>query len=471
MRFFIGLLILIGGILNVGLVNAADDGYKIKAKIKGVNEGECYLAYHFGEKQFMKDTAQVDKKGYITFEGEEKLEGGIYLFVLPEKKKYFELVVNEQEIELETDTANLVMNMNIKKSEENKLFYGLMHKNQPFVEKEKQLADEIKVLKTDTSGNQDKAIERLQKELKKVRKKNVDSRADFIEQHPESFYVKLLKASIVPSLDDPEKAKADSTYSYRYYLTHFFDNIDFADERILRTPIFNQKLNLYLDKYNYPMPDSMHRAADYLLEQSSANEKVYQYTAIQLINRFAKSKIMGYDAIYVDLVDEIYASGKATWANEEQVKKMTDRAKAMRPTLIGQNAPNIIITDSLGVVHNMRQIEAQITILYFWDPKCGHCKKYTPKLIDIYEKYKDEDIKIFSVCTATDRKKWHKAAKEYGFPWQDLIDEKNRSNFRYRYDITSTPRILILDKDKKIIAKKFKADYLEKFLEKEFGKK
>ena len=68
---------------------AKEDGYEIKLHINGIHDTIFFLGNHFGEKQYIQDTQRVDSKGWVTFKGKEKLEGGIYLGITP-AKKYFE---------------------------------------------------------------------------------------------------------------------------------------------------------------------------------------------------------------------------------------------------------------------------------------------------------------------------------------------------------------------------------------------
>jgi hypothetical protein len=61
-------------------------GFEIKITVKGIKDTTCQFAYYFGDKQYIKDSARVDKNGVLTFKGEETLPGGIYLAVMPNKK-------------------------------------------------------------------------------------------------------------------------------------------------------------------------------------------------------------------------------------------------------------------------------------------------------------------------------------------------------------------------------------------------
>ena len=52
----------------------AADGHRIKVKIQDYEEKELYLAYYYGDKQYILDTATVGTDGFFDFAGEKPLE-------------------------------------------------------------------------------------------------------------------------------------------------------------------------------------------------------------------------------------------------------------------------------------------------------------------------------------------------------------------------------------------------------------
>jgi thiol-disulfide isomerase/thioredoxin len=106
----------------------------------------------------------------------------------------------------------------------------------------------------------------------------------------------------------------------------------------------------------------------------------------------------------------------------------------------------------------------------FWDPDCSHCKAEMPKIEEIYQKYKDKGVAFYSACVEQEFDKWIKFIKEHNHTWINVIDMYNISEFRKLYDISSTPVIFLLDKDKNIIAKKLAGNSLEQLIEYELKK-
>jgi thiol-disulfide isomerase/thioredoxin len=178
---------------------------------------------------------------------------------------------------------------------------------------------------------------------------------------------------------------------------------------------------------------------------------------VNFLNDAARSKRMGMDAVYVFLVDHYYATGKASWMDQEQLEKLISQAAALSPTLIGKVAPDVLFYKESGESVNIHSIDADYTVLFFWDPECGHCKKSIPFIIDFYNAYKVKGVEILAICTKTgsDISDCWKSATEKGMDiWVNVSDQYLRSRYKTIYDVKTTPQIFILDKDKKIIVKK-----------------
>ena len=82
--------------LAVPLMSQQKSGYELTLSINGLRDSTLYLAYHFGEKQYLKDTLKLDHNGRGVFSGKETLPQGIYMIVLP-GRKYFEILMPEHQ--------------------------------------------------------------------------------------------------------------------------------------------------------------------------------------------------------------------------------------------------------------------------------------------------------------------------------------------------------------------------------------
>lgn len=448
---------------------AQKNSYRIEVKIDGLTNGELILGYHFGDKKYVKDTASVNSNGVAVFEGDTLLPGGIYLVILPEKN-YFEVLIDkDQRFLVTTSKENLIENLKFSNSPENE---GFIRYQRFMIEMQKQskaLSEQLKESLSDSV------------KANAIREKMNDLNGKVMAYwgETEMNYKGTLLAAVIKAMRNVEAPKHnipkdapkyDSlvwAHNYNFNRYHFFDNIDFSDARLLRTPILESKINTYFDRVLLPMPDSIIPAAIDLIEKTKANREMFQYVLSTLTNKFQTSERMGMDGVFVAIAEKYYLGGQAWWADQKLLDKIAERVKAIKPNIIGNVAPDLWLPNPNSKYFRLSDVNAKITVAYFWDPDCSHCKKVTPELKKVYEKYKAKGFEVFAVYTQGDQPKWMDYISKNELTWINVWDPTFSSNFRNLYDIYATPVIYVLDKNKKIIAKRISVETLERILEEE----
>ena len=443
------------------------NGYKIDITIRDLPDSTVFLAYHLGDKQYIKDTIILDRTGHGIVHGQEILPHGIYMIVLP-GKKYFELLISSgQHFSLSCTFSDYFNTLKFLGSEENSAFVEYQKKWMSMqqhsatiskrIQNNKQTNDSLKVLGS---------IQKLHEENMKSYLKSV------IKENNGNLLSTLVKA-LLP-IDIPEFlvpigfANPDSVkwiMSYNYNKDHFFDNVDLTDERLLRTPVLYARLNTFFTTIVIQSPDSLNKEIDKIIKKCKVNYKIYQFVSVYLFNHFRESEIMGHDAVMVKLADDIYLSGKADWVTKEFKDDLRKQIDLIRPNLIGKKAENIVMDSYKGIFVSLYDVEKEFTILYFWEPDCGHCKEATPKLKAYYDKSKEYSLEVFTVCTTADKAKWTKYIEDNKLTWINGWDPQRSSHFDFYYNVQSTPTVYILDKNKKIIAKKLSVEEIGPFID------
>lgn len=443
---------------------AAGNGHEIKVRVQGLKDTVLYLGNHFGDKQYVRDTVRVDANGWATFKGKDSLEGGIYLVVLP-NKTYFEMLVNEQRFTLETDTVDYVGNMKVSGSQENKLFYDHQH----FIIEKSKISQQLKSQLEQYKDNADSTAA-IRARITKTDKEVKEYRMKIINDYPKTFMAKILQTMFEPEVPEPPRDAAgnitDSTFQFRYYKTHYLDQVDFSDDRLLRTPILHNKINTYTQQLTVPHPDSIILAVDTIIIRARANKEVFKYCVATLANYYETSKIMGYDKIFVHIAEKYYLTQEAFWADSALQAKILERVLKIKPNILGTKAYNMVMPDTALKLHSLDAIKAKYTILVFWDPTCSHCKIEIPKLHAYYDSARTAgiSIEVFSVGIESDIELWKKYIREHNFKWIDVSDLYNNTNFRNYYDIYSTPVIYLLDAEKRILAKRLDTEKVRDFI-------
>jgi peroxiredoxin len=187
-------------------------------------------------------------------------------------------------------------------------------------------------------------------------------------------------------------------------------------------------------------------------------------------------KYMGQDAVFVHLFEKYHSKGLSKWLNEKQMTTITNRAYMVMSNLIGEKAANLEMLDTTNKPVNLYDLNSDFAIVAFWDPSCGHCREEIPRLDSFYRaKWKAQGVKIFGVVTEDDHAKWKEFINEHHLnDWAHVYQTKaarqaeidqQRPGYRQLYDITQTPTLYLLDKEKRIIAKKLTLEQLDELLQ------
>jgi peroxiredoxin len=446
------------------------EGFSIHGKVKGIKDTTVFLAHYFGyNQQVIKDTAKVDAEGKFHFEGNKTLPEGLYLVSLP-KQKYMDIVIGNQEFSFETDTTNLITKMKVTGSKENEIFFK-------FQQEMAAKFDEMKVVemekKFSNSPLADVKLRKIQGEISKFQK-------DWLKSTDGTFVNKLIKASQdpeIPPYGKPLASKADTSayyqYQYNYYKAHFWDNVDLTDDRFIRTPFLQKKMERYFDELTVQSSDSIIKETDRVLSLAKGRD-VRRYVVYKIASSYENPKILGTDGAFVHIAEKYYVGEPVLW-DTSTVRKMRERIAVLKPLLVGKEFPNMYLTDTVGTEIQIPKIVADYTVLFIYDPECGHCRESAPKLAKAYQSLKTKNVKVIAASIDRTPVKWKKFIKE--FKLQELIHgidihknpqtgkEEYYTDFKNSFDVYATPVVYVLDKDKKIIAKRLPVEQIEDFID------
>lgn len=464
-RFFAFFL----GLMFTATIASAQKGYKIRVKLENYAENELVLGFHYGDKQYVKDTVETGPDGYFTFQADTLMPCGVYLLVLKPDNSFIQVLLpdGDQDFSIVTDAKDAVNQMKVKGSEDNATFYEYLG----FLNKMRVEADTIKAQMAHENISAADSL-KLVEESGKLDKQVRNFQTELLAKHAGTLTAKIIKSSLEPELPEfeGEDAKAVQMQKYYWYRNHYFDNIDISDPCMLRSPVLHQKIETYINKIVPQHPDSINIALDGLIGKMKPGSENYKFYLIHFLNTFAKSKVVGMDACYVHLAQKYYCAGGAPWVTAEDLEKICDNAKRLEPILIGKIAPNITVMDRNNKPVSLWDVDSDYTVMFFWAPDCSHCAKSAPHMVEFAKKFKDRGVKVFAVCTAVTDKGpdcW-KGVEEKEFSdhlFLNTYDPYIQSHYKTLYDVQSTPQIFILDRKHEILIKRIGAEQLEQVME------
>jgi thiol-disulfide isomerase/thioredoxin len=275
--------------------------------------------------------------------------------------------------------------------------------------------------------------------------------------------------------------------------------MDFKDERIIRTPFFDDRVKRYFEQVILNHPDTVIAEIDKILAKCDQGNLVYNLLMGYFTYKYEQSKIMGFDKVFVHVADNYILLGKAKAVyTEETTSKIKERVDIMRNLLLDAQVSELYMIDTTDgrqvrkmgfdtastsksitdlyykntekltpMFKTLFQVKAKYTVLVFWAVDCGHCQTEIPKLHEDLKAIKGKvDYKVFAVQTKDDLyDTWRKFLIEKKLnEFIHVYDPVHRNNLKERFDIYSTPVIYILDKDKKIKAKRLGAEQVVEML-------
>ena len=451
-------------------------GYQVTLLAPQYKSGIAYLTYYMGANLNVEDSAAVSNTGIAIFKGTKKLSGGIYIIVFPGKRLRTEFLIDkEQKITIKTDTTDFLNKTFVTGSKENVLYV----KYQKFVaQKGKQLEEERKAY----AASATKADSLLHEKNYNQHNTALNTyREGVIKNQPNSMMAALLKAMKEPAvITNNPITRQDTINNYNYYKAHYWDGVTFMDERIIRSPFFLKRLERYYREVVPQAADSIIKDVDYKLLLARSCPEMYKFLLNWLTDEYINPKYMGQDAVFVHLFNKYHSKGLTSWLNEKQMEAISRRAYMLMANLIGEKGANLEMIDSSGQPSPLYDVNADYTVICFWDPNCGHCKEEVPRLDSIYQaSWKKHNVKIYAVLTPDDKEnvkpEWIKFIAAHKLTeWTHVYKTKameeadyaaQKPGFRQLYDITLTPTLYLLDKDKHIIGKKLTIFQLNELLE------
>lgn len=471
---------------------------KIKIKVNGEKDTTVFLVKYYGKGMYYADTA-VMKNGTVEFDGKKQKPG--VLALLLSGNKYFDFIYNNEEVQLETSSPDFIKSMLVKKSNENTIFLKYI----AFMNEKRGVSKELGE-KREGVAKDSPAYKELTNKITEISKEVIAYQKNLVNTYPSTLVSKIVNMSM--EVDIPEAPRnsdgslKDSNFTYNYYRDHYFDNIDINDDRLLNTPVFHNKLDFYFSKSMLiPHPDTIVKYAYRFCDKLNPKSEMFKYCVTHITSTYEKSNIMGMDKVFVRMGQRYYCvsnpdgTSNITWMEDEKLQELCKKVNVTKNLVQGVVPPNISLRDTTDVNwKDFYSIKSDYTILYFWDPECGHCKKTTPKLGELYaKKLKDRNVEVFAIGKAIgdDFGKWKKFIKDNKLSfinvalteklYRDALEDARQFvpkyttveslNYQETYDIFSTPKVFVLDKDKKIIAKSISISQLEDMLDHLQGKK
>ena len=252
------------------------------------------------------------------------------------------------------------------------------------------------------------------------------------------------------------------------------------DPRVLYTNFVKSSVESYLKSLERNSTEALTFIAEDLVQ--SAHSTLKPYIALQIFNLFKEAEIMGQEAVAVEIAKRYLLNDKSGGIEEmlgyETYFGIMAFVQMNEHSLIGMQAPQIELPDSLGCLHSIPECgegadEASpfLQLFYFYTSNCSSCRATTPLLAELLQRYSGIPIKIYAIFTGSSRGEWMSECAKFSLIKNplveriDLWDPEVESNFPLLYGVISTPQMLLTTDKGIIVGRRLTPKSLEQLLE------
>ncbi|MFP8489651.1 DUF5106 domain-containing protein [Gracilimonas sp. Q87] len=320
-------------ILQTGCTNSAEkQGYHINLVLNGEAPQEVYLGYQLSDKTYIADTAR-NQQGEFEFSGNETLDPGLYMMIIPPENSFVNLIVdeNDQHFELTAHTNHLLDSLSFEGTPANTAFrdYNQMIENKNM---------EMSGLMALEEEAENVEAERLRNRQDQIKDEVFQTKQQLIQEYPDHFLSSFMASTLQPVIPEPEPGMSEAEareFQFRYYKEHYFDHFDLSEPGLIRTAGYHQTIDGYLDRLVTPQKDSLLKEVNMLINAAAANPKTKQAMTVHLLNKYASDDSYEAESVYTHIALTYYADTAFTdWVDEEQRVRILENARRLDSALV-----------------------------------------------------------------------------------------------------------------------------------------
>jgi thiol-disulfide isomerase/thioredoxin len=247
------------------------------------------------------------------------------------------------------------------------------------------------------------------------------------------------------------------------YFKHFLGNVDYKNEAILFHYAFVRGLNQYFNQLykGYPK-EYAQKFTDELLGRMGENEAVNQFLHSFILNKMLDYKNEEGLSYYLNN----YADGCSDNSSfSVNTKNLIESLKNCAP---GKKAAELKYPNPEGKIISLEETckRNKITLVMFWRSNCSHCEEFHPKLTEIYKKYHPQGLEVYAISIDKEEAPWKNHLSTHQQPWINVLPPMDKRPFLAKhYPSPSTPTLIALDSNMKVISRLIMRSKLENFLE------
>ena len=442
----------------------------------GVLPGEpVVLKEYYGKQLQALDTVNADLSGTVVFQCPSPNHPGRYQLELPNDFR-IEFLYSGTSVRLTIRDVESVDGITAQEGKDTQLL----------AEFERKMI-ELNAMSAAMVGELDKGLapdvmeESRQRIFEQVNNEWNSWQKEMQNEHPNSlmsFYLGLMKTieprEAPPTEENPEEWTAND------FRLRFWDGVDFDNPALVRDPSLEMMLEYYLGINAKKDPELMIEEAIWMMNRASYNSQVWKYLAEYFMFGFIQGRGVCMDKVTVDVFDHLDRQSQLSWLSESKIAEFRAFVDTKRRVCCGEVMEDLTLTDSRGQWTSLSDLDTDLRLLIVWDSGCDHCLEAMGTLNQMASSLSAFDVGVYSLGYDLDNEEREQLLREVGWryathvsdePWMQKpasrdsliaagLTTKGSLQFRDYLDVDVTPKLYLLDRENRILAKDFKVGRL-----------
>lgn len=260
----------------------------------------------------------------------------------------------------------------------------------------------------------------------------------------------------------------DSVEISNYLALHYWDNYDFTDTTFIQHSGSCEQIFVNFIGLLQKVPTEIEATAVKTMMQKAQTDSIVFYHFMTLTERYFydPTSPARNDELYIPAL-EVLVSSK--WLDESHKIRPLFQLEMARKNRVGTKAANLNFNLVAGKNKSIYDVNAEFTILIFYNPGCHSCQEIFSKMknAELLNKMEmNNRLKIIAIHTENDKEEWLKYQANIPHAWINGWDKSQQINKDKKYDLKASPTLYLLDKNKKVILKDAQIEIIIDYLDK-----
>ena len=445
-------------LLLISLVSFGQNSFKLIMDTKPVGS-VIRVSKYLGDMEIPLDSLRYRGESELNFAYDKRYTDGVYVIDISTLESFQFILIKQENITAhlyesgsgmafradgskENDAFNIMMNLSEVYSQSMDTLSFAMDRLSPFAPRHAALSDSLNNVYRNIAEAYNNSLGLLN------------------NLFPESYTAQVLvQLDKIPLRSQKPEWQRNFDNDAAFSHVHYFDLIDFSDERIITSPFLSNKVLEYLYTYTERSEIGIQNAIDKLLARPETAPKVQAFLIDLLVDFFTDKEA----SEYVDYVNRTYLGNCDLPLSAETLAKISKAVKFQ----LGDELPNLKLPNEAGHSVPLSALNGKVNVVVFWASWCSHCVREIPKLKSLYDQMKG-DLGVYSISVDTSKTDWVNTIKANDLDWFNVNDMKGwDSPSLEKFGVTSTPSLFLLDENLNWIGRASSFDGLYELVKKQ----